>query len=333
MSFEKIMTDLKAKKYAPIYFLMGDESYFIDKITNYIADKVLPESEKAFNQSVLYGKDTDIRTVITTAKRFPMMAEHQVLIVKEAQHLKRIDDLAYYAEKPLKSTILVFNYKFKTLDKRKKVYKLLKKKAVLFESKKLYDYQIPEWIKKYLASKKIGLSPEAGRLLADSLGNDLSKITNELDKLIITIPAGQSQITPDLIEKNIGISKDFNTFELQKALVKKDVLKANRIINYFGQNQREHPMVLIISSLFFFFKKVLLFHFLPNKTDRIAASALKINPYFVKEYKQAAQKYSPRKTVEIISLLRQYDLKSKGVENASASPGELLKELIFKILH
>ncbi len=332
MTYEKIISDLKNKIYYPIYFLSGEETYFIDKITDYIAKNVLTEEEKAFNQIVMYGKDTTIGNVDNTAKRFPMMSNHQVIIVKEAQNLKKIEDIVYYAQKPLKSTILVFNYKYKTLDKRKKVYKLLKKNGVLFESKKLYDNKIPAWISDYLKEKKYSIDPVGSRLLNDFLGNDLSKISNELDKLMITLEEG-SKITPDHIEKNIGISKDYNNFELQNALIKKDILKANRIINYFKKNPKDNPIVLTITSLFFFFSKVLTYHYIKDKNPRNAASILKVNPYFIKDYELAAKKYNIRKTVSIISILREYDMKSKGFNNVSTTHGDLLLELIFKILH
>ncbi len=333
MTFDKILSDLKQKKYAPVYFLMGDESYFIDQITNYIAENVLNESDKAFNQTVLYGKDVDIASVINAAKRFPMMAEHQVIIVKEAQNIASIDDLAYYVEKPLKSTLLVLNYKYKTIDKRKKLYKLLDKSAVLFESKKLYEDKIPDWITKYLASKKLEIQPTGSLLLTEFLGTDLGKIVMELDKLIITLPPGDKLITPQHIEENIGISKDFNNFELQKALVKRDHLKAYRIVDHFAQNQKSNPFPVTISILYGFFSKVLVYYFLKDKSQGSVAKVLKINPYFVRDYQFACGVFPPKKTVEIISFLREYDLKSKGVGNLSANPGDLLKELVFKILN
>jgi len=332
MTFEQIMTDLKNKIYKPIYFLMGEETYYIDKITDYIEGNVLSASEKAFNQTIIYGRDTDALAVDNISRRYPMMASHQVVIVKEAQNLKDIEKLVYYASQPLKSTILVINYKYKTLDKRKKIYKEIQDNGLIFESKKLYDNQVPDWINNYLKNKGYSIEPVASLLLTDFLGTSLSKVSNELDKLIISLPKG-SKISTSIIEENIGISKDFNNFELQNALVKKDVVKANQIINYFDKNQKENPIVLTISSLYFFFRKLLVFHFLPDKNPRNIAAALQINPYFVKDYQQAAKRFNPKKTVAIISWLREYDLKSKGYDNASASPGDLLKELIFKIIH
>ncbi len=334
MNFEQIISDLKNKIYKPIYFLSGEEPYFIDLITKYISDNILTDAEKSFNKSVLYGKETELHTVINTAKRFPMMANHQVVIVKEAQNIKNIEDLIHYATAPLKSTILVINYKYKTLDKRKKLYKALYQDCILFESKKLYDNEVPGWINGYLKSKNRTVDPSAGMLLTEYLGNDLSKIANELNKLIITLPEGEFNITTSHIERNIGISKDYNNFELHKALTQKNVLKANRIVNYFAQNQRDNPFTLTISSLYHFYSKVLTYHFIKNKSDRRSiAATLKINPYFVGDYEKTAKSYNPKKTVEIISLLREYDLKSKGFNNVSTSHGELLKELVYRILH
>ena len=334
MSFEQIISDLKNKIYKPIYFLSGEETYFIDLITKYIHDNVLTDAEKSFNQTVLYGKDTEISTVINTAKRFPMMANHQVVIVKEAQNIKKIEDLIHYADNPLQSTLLVINYKYKTLDKRKKLYKIINEKGILFEAKKLYENEVPSWINAYLKNKSRTIDPSAGMLLTEYLGNDLSKIANELDKLIITLPEGEFNITTTHIERNIGISKDYNNFELHKALTQKNVLKANRIVNYFGANPKDNPFTLTISTLYHFYSKVLTYHFIKDKRDRRSvAAALKVNPFFVGDYEKAAKNYNPKKTVEIISLLREYDLKSKGYKNVSTSHGELLKELVYKILH
>jgi DNA polymerase-3 subunit delta len=334
MNFDQIFSDLKNKIYKPIYFLSGDEPYFIDLITKYISDHVLSDAEKSFNQTVLYGKDTEIHTVINSAKRFPMMANHQVIIVKEAQNIKNIEELIHYATAPLKSTLLVINYKYKTLDKRKKLYKAIQEHGILFESKKLYDNEVPAWINAYLKNKNKTIDPSAGMLLNEYLGNDLSKIANELDKLIITLPDGEHKITTTHIERNIGISKDYNNFELHKALTQKNVLKANRIVNYFSQNPKNNPFTLTISTLYHFYSKVLTYHFLKNKNDRrTVASTLKVNPYFVGDYEKAAKQYNPKKTVEIISMLREYDLKSKGFNNVSTSHGELLKELVYRILH
>lgn len=333
MTFEEIYKQLKKKEYAPVYFLMGEESFFIDQITDYIIDHALPEAEKAFNQTILYGKDTNIGTIVTTARRFPMMAEKQLVVVKEAQNIKNIEQLSSYIKQPLDSTILVINYKYKSLDKRKSFTKEVAQHGILFESKKIYDNQIPDWIKKYTNSHKYKIDTKACFLLAEFLGNDLGKITNAIEKLTITIPKTET-ITPEQIEKNIGISKDFNNFELQAALGRKDVLKANQIINYFSTNEKNNPLIVTIALLHSYFSKVLKYYFLKNKlNEKVVASSLKINPYFVKDYKLASKNYNPKKLVEIIALLREYDLKSKGFGNVGTKNGDLLKELIFKILH
>jgi DNA polymerase-3 subunit delta len=333
MTFEDILKQLKAKKYRPIYFLMGEEPYFIDRITEHIADHVLTEEEKTFNQIILYGKDTDIPTVINTARSFPMMASHQVVIVREAQNLDKIEDLIHYVENPLGSTLLVINYKYKKLDKRKRLFKALEKNSILFESKRLYDDKVPPWINSHLRSRGKKIEPKAAVILTEYLGNDLGKIANELEKLIIVLKAEQDIITAADIERNIGISKDYNNFELNNALAQRNVLKANRIIQYFNANQKNHPLTLTITSVYFFFSRVLKYHFLNDKSSRNVASALKIEPFFIREYETAARNYNTAKTVRVISLLREYDLKSKGFGNVSAIPGELLKELIYKIIH
>jgi DNA polymerase III subunit delta len=343
MDFNSIISDLKKKVYRPVYFLMGDEPYFIDMISDYIEQNVLDESEKEFNQTVLYGRDVSIAEVIGAAKRFPMMSEHQVVIIKEAQDLKDLikkekEDkkekqksvFEAYLENPLPSTILVFCYKYKSLDKRTAVSKLIDKHAVLFESKKLYDNQVADWINNYLKSKGYSINPRAAVLLSEYLGTGLSKITNELDKLIINLTPG-SEITSDHIQTNIGISKDYNVFELQTSLGKKEVLKANRIINYFAANPKDNPMVMTVSSLYGYFCKILTYHFVADK--RNAASAMGVPPFYIKDYEIAARNYSVGKLKSIFSYLREYDLKSKGVDSASATEGELLKEMIFKILH
>jgi DNA polymerase III subunit delta len=332
-TFEEIMTDLKNRIYKPVYFLAGEEPYYIDIITNYIEEKVLPEADKSFNQMIFYGEDTSVAAIIETSRRFPMMSNHQVVIVKEAQTLKKIDDLAYYLEKPLLSTILVFNYKYKVLDKRTKLYKLIDSNAVYFESNRLRDYQVPQWIERYLMLKGIKTEPNASAMLTEYLGTDLHKVVNEIDKLLITLPSGKPVITTELIEKNIGISKDFNNFELQKAVGEKNIYKANMIIHYFANNPKDNPINLTIASLFSFFNKLLTYHYLTDKSKNNVASILKVNPYFVKDYELSAAKYNVKKTVQIISFLRMYDMKSKGFGDLSSEPGDLLKELVYKILH
>jgi DNA polymerase III subunit delta len=332
-SFEEIMSDLRNRIYKPVYFLAGEEPYYIDAITEFIEEKVLPEAEKSFNQMILYGEDTTVAAITDTSRRFPMMSNHQVVIIKEAQSLRKIEDLVSYVEKPLNSTILVINYKYKTLDKRTKLYKLLDSSAVYFESNRLRDYQVPAWIEKYLMTKGVKTDPNASAMLTDYLGTDLHKIVNELTKLLITLPAGKPVITTELIEKNIGISKDYNNFELQKALGDRNIFKANQIAKYFADNPKDNPVNVTIASLFSFFSKLLTFHYLPDKSKNNVAAVLKINPFFVRDYESAASKYDARKTVHIISLLRTYDMKSKGFGDLSSPPGDLLRELLYKIMH
>ncbi len=332
MTFEDILGNLKKKIYHPIYFLMGEEAYFIDKISDYITDHVLTDAEKGFNQTVLYGKDLDPHVIISHARRFPMMANHQVIIVREAQNIKKIEELESYVKNPLNSTILVLNYKYKTLDKRKTFTKLLDKNGLLFESKKIYDNQLPAWIASYLKIQQYTIAPQAAAMLAEYLGTDLSKVANELDKLIISLPVG-SQITPDDIEKNIGISKEFNVFELQNALGERDLLRANRIINYFGANPSGNPVPVVISSLFSYFSKLLNYHFLDDKSQNNVASVLQVHPFFVKTYVTASKNYSIKKLVEIVAILREYDMKSKGWGSVSATSADLQREMIYRILH
>ncbi|MFP4365917.1 MAG: DNA polymerase III subunit delta [Bacteroidales bacterium] len=334
MTAKEIYNELKNKIYRPVYLFTGQEPYYIDRLTDFMINKILTEEEKAFNQTVLYGKDTDAATVINAARRFPMMSNHQLIVVKEAQQMKDIDDLFIYVKNPLNSTILVINYKYNTYDKRKKLYKAVQEcNGALLESSRLYENKIPDWITSWLRNKKCSIEPSACMLLVEYLGTDLGKIENELEKLILALPENDKKVTTLSIERNIGISKDYNNFELQKALGQKNVLKANRIINYFAKNPKDNPFTLTITSLFFYFSKIFTLHFLKDKSKKNIASALKINPYFVSEYEQASKKYNPRKTALIISWLREYDMRSKGFGNSSASDGDLLKELVYKILH
>lgn len=327
-----IVDDIKQGKLKPIYFLMGEEPYYIDKISDFIEETVLDESEKGFNQIVMYGRDVSVDEIVSSAKRFPMMAEHQVIIVKEAQDLTRtIDKLEAYATNPQPSTILVFNYKYKKLDKRKKVYKAIAKNGLIFESKKLYENQVGDWITKVLRGKKYSIEPKASQMLVEFLGTDLSKISNELDKLTSVLKEG-TIISPNHIEENIGISKDFNNFELRKAVGNKDVVKANRIINYFSQNPKNNPLVMTISLLNSFFTQLLMYHGLQDKSKASVARVLGVNPYFVDDYVSAARNYPMRKVSQVIGFLRDSDVKSKGV-GANQSQADILKELIFKILH
>ncbi|TLX76101.1 DNA polymerase III subunit delta [Labilibacter sediminis] len=331
--FQNIMADLKKRQFKPIYFLMGEEVYYIDEITNYIINNVLTEEEKGFNQTIYYGKDVDAATVVMSARRFPMMSKYQVIVVKEAQYLDKIEELQHYAAAPLESTILVLDYKYKTLDKRKKLGTLLKKSNSIFEFKKLYDNQVSAWVTSYLSAEGVSIDIRASALLADSLGTDLSKIVKELDKLKVAIGTGVKQITVEHIEKNIGLSKDYNNFELQKAVIAKDILKANKIIKVFSKNPKDHPIQATISILFNYFSKLMLYYYLADKGKANVAKELGINPYFVQDYALGARNYGARKVVAIISILREYDMKSKGFGNVSANMGDLLKEMMFKIMH
>lgn len=332
MKFEQILNDLKNKIYYPIYFLGGEEAYYIDEISDFIEKNILTDTEKEFNQSVIYGRETDVPSIISYAKRYPMMANYQVVIIKEAQYVDKIEDLLPYFENPLDSTLLVINYKYKKIDKRKAFFKRITKKGVLYESPKIYDNKIPAWITEYVNKKGYRITPKSCILLAEFLGSDLGKIVNEIGKLILNIPEN-AEINDELIERNIGISKDFNIFELQNAIGKKDVFKANQIAWYFGANPKENPLIKTITILYGYFSKLMIYHQLKDKSQNSVAAALSVHPFFVKDYQAAARNYTYAKLTRIISYLREYDLKSKGVNNISITDGELLKELLFKIMH
>lgn len=330
---DQILRNLQNKNFAPVYLLMGEESYYIDLISDYIQHHVLDENQREFDQTVMYGKDTDITTIINTAKRFPMMSPYQVVIVKEAQNVKDLDKLQFYLNNVSKSTILVLCYKYGTVDGRKKWVNELKKTGVIYESKKLRDYEMSSWISQYAKSKQLVIDEKAMVMLTDFLGTDLNKVANELDKLCITMPVGSNRITPELIEKNIGISKDFNVFELQDALINRNVMKANQIIRYFADNKKSNPLQVILAQLFNFFSNLMIFHYLPSKTAEAAATEFKIHPFIARNYLKAAQSFNAWKTMNIITYIRETDARSKGIDNVSADEGDLLKELIFKILH
>ncbi len=316
-----------------MYLLHGTESYFIDVITKYIEEQVLTDAEKGFNFTVLYGKETNFTTVVDVARRYPMMAERQVVILKEAQQMRDLVKLETYASQPTPTTLLLVVHKHKKLDGRTNFAKAIKKNGVIFESKKLYDNQVPDWITGYLKDKKYTISPDACRLVADFLGTDLSKIANELDKLLLNVPEGTS-INPDHIEQHIGISKDYNVFELQNALGKGDVLKVNRIVNYFAANPKDNPIPKLIGALYNYFSKVYICQFHRNVSDDALAKALGLrSAWFVKDYKQAMRTFNKPKTEKAIAVLKEYDLKSKGVDRDSTPEGELMREMVYKILH
>lgn len=329
---ENILKDLVQKKYAPVYFLMGDEPFFIDEVARFIEENILDEAEKSFNQTILYGRDISMEDLMANAKRYPMMAEHQVVIVREAQHLsKNIEQLADYVENPLPTTLLVILYKYKTLDKRKKLYKALQQKGVLLDSKKLYENQVPGWINAHLKQKNFSILPKANALLVEFLGNDLSRINNALEKLFLHLKPGQA-ITPELIEAHIGISKDFNNFELRNAIGQRDFKKATQIISHFSQNPKDNPIVVTISLLYGFFAQLLQYHGLSDHSPKSVASTLKINPYFVDEYKTAARNYPMKSISPKIALLRKLDMQSKGLGAGQTDQSELLKELLTRLM-
>ncbi len=333
-TYEEIARDLKNRVYKPVYYLMGEESYYIDRISEYIAQTVLTDEEKEFNQTVVYGADTDIATIINAAKRYPMMSEFQVVIVKEAQNVKNMEELIYYLQKPLPSTILVLCHKHGTLDRRKKLAAEVEKVGVLFESKKIKDAQLPGFITSYLKRKSVEIEPKASDMMAEFVGTDLSRMAGELEKLIITLPPGQRRITPEQIEQNIGISKDYNNFELRNALIARDVLKANRIIKYFEENPKTNPLQMTLAVLFNFFSNLMLAYYAPDKSDHGIADQLGLrSPWQAKDYMMAMRAYSGVKVMQIIGEIRYCDARSKGVGNPSLGDGELLRELIYKILH
>ncbi len=350
-SFENIIASLKAKKYAPIYFLEGEEPYYIDKIADYVENNVLDESEKEFNQTILYGKDTDLISLISAAKRFPMMSERQVIIVREAQEIKNLTETVNvkikskntkketeispfeeYALKPLSTTILVICYKYKSLDKRTGLAKSMDKHTVMFNSEKIKDYKLAEWIAKYTLDHKIKINPKAVQMLADHLGNDLSRIVNELNKLAIN-KKNDDEITPDDVQQFIGISKDFNVFELQNAIAAKDILKANKIIDYFAKNPKEHPFEMNIAVLYTYFSKLLFYQTLPSKNPSDVMSQMRVSFPQIKDLETAGRNYSLDKLVRIIGYLHDYDMRSKGMDGFQTEKGELMREMLFKILH
>lgn len=341
MTASDIIKDLKAKKFKPVYLLHGEEPYYIDQIIHYMEEHVLNDMEKGFNQTVLYGKDTDMATILNAAKRYPMMSDYQLVVIKEAQDLKwgketegsskEAEFVQSYFEKPLPSTILVLGYKYANFDKRKKLFKSISKSGLVFQSDPVRDYKLAQWIEELVKEKDYKIAPQAAALMAEYLGTDLSKIANEVEKLMLNI-GRETTIDTDLVQRNIGISKEYNVFELQKALAVRDVLKCNQIVNYFANNPKANPMVMVMANLNAYFSKILKYHYLPNKND--AARELGVNPYFVKDYETAARTFNLNKTFDIIALLREYDLKSKGVDSSgNTTDGELLKELLFKMIH
>ena len=334
ITYEEIARDLKNRIYKPVYYLMGEETYYIDKISEYIAQTVLTDEEKEFNLTVMYGADTEVATIINTAKRYPMMSEYQVVIVKEAQSVKKMEELSFYLQKPLQSTILVLCHKHGTIDRRKKLAAEIEKVGVLFESKKIKDAQLPGFIASYLKRKSVDIEPKASEMMAEFVGTDLSRMAGELEKLVITLPQGTRRVTPEHIEKNIGISKDYNVYELRAALVAKDVLKANTIIHFFAQNPKANPIQQTLGGLFGFFSNLMLAYYASEKTEQGIAAQLGLrSTWQAREYITAMRNYSGVKVMQIIGEIRYCDARSKGVGNSSLSDADLLRELIYKILH
>lgn len=334
---EDLIKQLQKNQYAPVYFLQGDEAYYIDSIAQYVEQHAIPEAERSFNQIILYGRDAAINEILTQARRFPMMAERQLVLIKEAQDIPDINReggsklLVDYLENPSPSTILVFCYKYKSIDKRKALGKALEKAAVEMTSKKLYDNQIPAWIMEYARSKDIQISEKATQMLADNIGNNLKRLAHEIDKVLINIQ-GEDKIEAGHIQEYVGISKEYNAFELQKAIAVKDVVKANMIINYFAANLKGNPIIPTIALLFGFFSKLLMVHHTKDKSKGHLAGKLRVNPFFVAEYLQATHHYPLPKVIDNIHHLRLADIHSKGI-NANTDDGQILKELIFKLLH
>jgi DNA polymerase-3 subunit delta len=334
LGFEEIRNSIEKGNFSPVYLFQGEEAYYIDQLTDLLIERVLDDSERDFNQYIFYGIDSDVATIINTCKRFPMMSERQLVVVKEAQGLKNIDDFVHYVTHPLLSTILVINVKHGKLDGRKKLAGEISKTGTVFESKKLYENQVPVFITAYLRERKVKIDSKSAQLLTDYLGNDLSKLTNELQKLILLLSNDNQVITSELIEENIGISKDYNNFELQKALANKDVLKANRIALYFEQNPKNNPLVLTLAALFSFFSNLMICHYEKNRSKSNLMTVLGFwSDIQITDYMSAIQNYKPGKTMQIVALIREFDARSKGVNNVSIPDGSLLKELVYRIMH
>ena len=334
-TYDDIMRDLKGNVFAPIYILMGEESYYIDQISNYVQSHALPADQQAFDQTVVFGADVSGSQIADLAMQFPMMAAKRVIIVKEAQGLRSMEKLERYAQNPQPRTILVICYKNGVLNKRSKLVSAVEKSGVVFESKKLREWQLPGHIRSYLQAKKIGIDDKSAAMIADNIGADLNRLYSELDKLVISLPSGESRVTPEMVERNIGVSKDFNSFELRDAIVNRDVLKANMIIKYFDNNPKAGSLFSFLPLLFNYFQNLMLAYYAPNNKDQnsLAAYLDMKNAWGVKDYLAGMRNYTGRKTLQILQKLREIDAKSKGLDNPSTSVGDLMKELIFFILH
>jgi len=337
VTYDALMRDLKERKFVPIYYLMGDEAYYIDKVSDYIAEHVLAPEERDFNQTILFGSDVTAAQIADMARRYPMMAERQVVIVKEAQNLKQTEALEKYAKQPMPSTILVMCHKNGTIDGRKREYvKAIQQHGVIFESKKLRDRDLPAFIEGYLRRKQVGIDPKSVQLIADSVGADLSRLTGELDKLMLALPQGEGgRVTPQMVEDQIGVSKDFNGFELRDAIVNRNVYKANQIINYFDKNPKAGSIYSFLPLLFNYFQNLMIAYYAPNRQSQEAVSEwLEFRtPWQAKDYMTGMRNYTGMKVMQIIGKIREIDAKSKGLDNPNTPSGELMKELIFYILH
>lgn len=332
MDYLQIIKDIEAGKFEKIYFLHGEESYFIDAITDAILKHALEDHERDFNQTILYGKETDAISLISEAKGYPMMAERRVVLVKEAQYMKDIEDLLPYFEQPSEQTIFVINYKHKKYDTRKKSVKAATKNGLVYKADKIPDYRLSEWIETYVRSLDYKITPKASILISEFLGNDLSKIVNELEKLSILVEKGTT-INEVHVEENIGISKDYNVFELVNAVAEGDILKANKIVDYFDHNPKATHITIVIANLFNHFSRIMKIHFMPNKSREAIAAATKVPPFIAGQLLSSAKKYNAKKVAANISLLHEYDLKSKGVNNANFTEGQLARELIYRLMH
>lgn len=331
MTFDQIFSNLRNRIYHPVYLLQGEEPWYIDQISDFIENNVLNENEREFNQMIFYGRDSSVQQIVDAARRYPMFANHLVILIKEAQDLKRIEDLATYCQRPTPTTILVLCHKHKKVDGRKLLATTIKKTGLIFEAKQLYDNQLPDWIKQHIESRGYSIASGATMMMAENIGNNLSKIDNEVQKLLVNIPPG-GKITEQLVEQNIGISKDFNVFELTRAIGQRNQSKAMQIVFYFADNPGDHPIVLLTGALTNYFLKIIKAHALQGKDTKTIASVLEVNPFFVSEYTTAARNYPLPRVKNIMNILKQYDLRSKGIDNSSTEPGELMKELVFKIL-
>ena len=334
-TYSTVMRDLQARKFAPVYYLMGDEAYYIDKISDWIAENVLQPEERDFNQTVLFGSDVTAAQVIDMAKRYPMMSEYQVVIVKEAQNIRHMEPLEAYLQKPLTSTILVFCHKNGALDRRKRLVGVIDKVGVLYESKKLKERDLPAFIENYLREKGVGIDDKSNQLIAESIGSDLNRLTSELDKLIISLPENDRRVTPQIVEDQIGVSKDFNGFELRDAIVYKNVFKANQIIDYFDKNPKAGSIYAFLPLLFNYFENLMIAFYCPKRNDpnEVARYLDMKSSWAVQQYMTGMRNYTGMKTLQIIRKIREIDAKSKGLDNPNTPPGELMKELVFFILH